>query len=132
MTLEKKTRHLHSTDMETEAEKVDEAVRVLEGLAEKYGPSISIGALHAMLITLRRLAAGERPTVGEIAAGSYSSRQTVSRWLAHHVEHGWIRLVANPDDARETLVCAADEDLVRQSLAGLQSLVRSARPDSPS
>ena len=99
---------------------------ILEGLIEKFGSRTSIGALFAMQVTLEMLNKGERPSINDIAELTGTPRQTISRWVSHHVKRGWIQLESNPDDAREKYIRATDRRLLSSKHTELRKLLGSS------
>ncbi len=73
---------------------------LLAVLVARFGAERSLGEIHATSYALRLSREGSKFSVSDVAKATGVSKQSLSRWLQHHVDTGQVKTQPAEDDAR--------------------------------
>lgn len=87
----------HAAELRYETlQRLEEICRLL---VDHYGARMTLGELHAIIATLRKLCRQDRVSVAEIADATGLPKQNISRWMQKRLGDS-IYLRVNEDDQR--------------------------------
>jgi len=73
---------------------------LLAALVTRFGAERTLGEVHATSYALRMSREGSKFSVSDVAKATGVSKQSISRWLQHHVDTGVVKTQPAEDDAR--------------------------------
>ena len=73
---------------------------LLAVLVDRFGSETSLGEVRAISYALRMTREGRKFSVSDVAKATGVSKQSLSRWLQHHVDTGVVKTQPAEDDAR--------------------------------